>query len=131
MTADELRDHAHEMLTAMVEDLGAAQSATEESQKSKGLGLTRAMQASGELHADARITHRFDAKQVVAEFRALRASVLRLYAADGGEADLHGVQRFNEAVDEVLTASIERYSDRVGAYETSSSGCSATTSARP
>jgi signal transduction histidine kinase len=116
MTSVELRDHAHELLTAMVEDLGAVQSATEESQKSKGLGVMHAMQASGQLHADARIAHRFDANQVVAEFRALRASVLRLYAADGGEADLHGVQRFNEAVDEALTASIERFSDRVGAY---------------
>ena len=78
MTAVELRDHAHELLTAMVEDLGAVQSATEQSQKSKGLGVMHAMQSSGQLHADARIAHRFDANQVVAEFRALRASVLRL-----------------------------------------------------
>jgi hypothetical protein len=88
-----------------------------------------AMQASGRLHADARIAHRFDANQVVAEFRALRASVLRLYAAYGGEADLHGVQRFNEAVDEALTESIERFSD-VWAPPRPVIGCSATTSAR-
>jgi len=29
--------------------------------------------------------HGFDARQVIAEFRALRASVLRLYAADRTE----------------------------------------------
>ena len=42
MTSVELRDHAHELLTAMVEDLGALQSATEESQKSFDVRLPRA-----------------------------------------------------------------------------------------
>ena len=82
-----------------------------------GLGLKRAMAVSGYLHADARITHRFNANQVIAEFRALRASVLRMYADQGGEADVTGVVRFNEAIDEALAASIERFSDRVDAYK--------------
>jgi signal transduction histidine kinase len=117
MTPIELRDHAHELLGAIVADLAGVQTAREASEKSKGLGVKRAMQASGELHADARIAHRFDVGQVLAEFRALRASVLRLYADDGAEADLVGVQRFNEAIDEALAASIERFSVRVDTYK--------------
>ena len=91
-------------MSCWVDDLAGVQTAAEASQKSKGLGVKRAMQASGELHADARIAHRFSASQGLAEFRALRASVLRLYADDGGEADLEGVQRCNEAINEALTA---------------------------
>jgi signal transduction histidine kinase len=75
------------------------------------------MAASGRLHADHRIAQRFDVNQVLAEFRALRASVLRLYAAGGGEADLHGVERFNEAMDEALAASVRRFSDQVDLYK--------------
>ena len=75
------------------------------------------MAASGRLHADHRIAQRFDVNQVVAEFRALRASVLRLYAAGGGEADLHGVERFNEAMDEALAASVRRFSEQVDLYK--------------
>ena len=53
--------------------------------------------------------HGFTLVQVLAEFRALRASVLRLYELSG-EADLAGVRRFNEAIDEALTESMTRYS---------------------
>jgi hypothetical protein len=90
MTPAELRDHAQEVLTAVVVDLGHPQTADEQLRKSMGQGTALAMAASGRLHADHRIAQRFDVNQVVAEFRALRASVLRLYAAGGGEADLHG-----------------------------------------
>jgi signal transduction histidine kinase len=46
----------------------------------------------------------------------LRASVLRLYATDRGEADLHGVERFNEAIDEAVATSVRRFSDQVDVY---------------
>jgi signal transduction histidine kinase len=116
MTAVELRDHAHELLTAIVADMGDVQTADEQARKAQGRGRKHAMAPSGQLHADARIAHRFDATQLMAEFRALRASVLRLYADHGGEVDLHGVERFNEAIDEALTVSMERFSDRMDAY---------------
>jgi len=117
MTPAELRDHAQEVLTAVVVDLGHHQTADEQLRKSMGQGTAGVMAASGRLHADHRITQRFDVNQVLAEFRALRASVLRLYAAGGGEADLHGVERFNEAMDEALAASVRRFSDQVDLYK--------------
>ena len=59
--------------------------------------------------------HGFTLVQVLAEFRALRASVLRLYELSG-EADLAGVRRFNEAIDEALTESVTRYSAQTDLY---------------
>ena len=52
---------------------------------------------------------------MLAEFRALRASVLRLYELTG-EADLAGVRRFNEALDEALTESMTRYGAQTDLY---------------
>lgn len=66
------------------------------------------MRASGRLHADDRIEHGFPLRAVVAEFRALRATVLRLYE-ESGASDLTDVRRFNEAIDEALTESIDRF----------------------
>jgi signal transduction histidine kinase len=66
------------------------------------------MAASGYLHADNRIRHGFSMSAVLAEFRALRATVLRLYEDSGG-SDLAEVRRFNESVDEALTASMTRF----------------------
>jgi signal transduction histidine kinase len=66
------------------------------------------MRASGRLHADDRIRHGFTFRAVLAEFRALRAAVLRAYEESGG-TDLSQVRRFNEAVDEALTESMDRF----------------------
>ena len=66
------------------------------------------MAASGKLHADDRIQHGFTFRSVLAEFRALRATVLRLYD-NSGESDLTDVRRFNEAIDEALTESMDRF----------------------
>lgn len=108
MSEAELRDHAEEILTAAVHDIGTAQTGEEQSRKSKGHGSARAMAASGRLHADHRIRHGFTFGSVLAEFRALRATVLRLYE-ESGASDLTEVRRFNEAVDEAMTESMDRF----------------------
>jgi signal transduction histidine kinase len=109
MTPVELRDHAEELLTAVVEDMGTIQSDGEQTRKSRGLGTQRSMASSGILHADARIQHGFTPVALLAEFRALRASVLRLYERVGEGADLEGIRRFNESIDEALAASMMQY----------------------
>jgi len=113
MSAAEFRDHAQEMLNAVIDDMDDPQTMREQSRKSRGLGMKHAMQASAVLHADNRLTHQFDVSAIVAEFRALRASVLRLYRAHGGDADLEGIERFNEAMDEALGASVTRFSEQL------------------
>ena len=87
MTEAELRDHAEDILTAIVHDISLAQTSEEQSRKSQGQGAANTMRASGRLHADDRIRHGFMFRSVLAEFRALRATVLRLYA-ESGASDL-------------------------------------------
>jgi signal transduction histidine kinase len=108
MSEAQLRDHAEELLTAVVDDVGTPQTAREQSRKSQGHGVQRTMERSGRLHADDRIQHGFTFRSVLAEFRALRATVLRLYE-ESGATDLAEVRRFNESVDEALTESMDRF----------------------
>jgi signal transduction histidine kinase len=108
MSDAELRDHAQEILAAVVHDLSLPQSSEERHRKSQGHGSSQSMKASGQLHADHRIQHGFTFRSVLAEFRALRASVLRLYE-ESGASDLREVRRFNEAIDEALTESMDRF----------------------
>jgi signal transduction histidine kinase len=108
MTEAELRDHAEDILTAVVQDMSIAQSPEEQSLKSRGRGAAKTMESSGTLHADDRIQHGFTFRAVLAEFRALRATVLRLYEKSG-ESDLTDVRRFNEAIDEAMTESMDRF----------------------
>ena len=108
MSEGELRDHAAEILTAVAKDMGTIQTAEEQHRKSQGLGTAQEMAESGALHADHRIQHGFSSQALLAEFRALRASVLKLYE-NSGQTDLSEVRRFNEALDEALTASMTRF----------------------
>ena len=115
MSEADLRDHAEEILTAICADMGLVQSPEEQSRKSEGHGSARTMATSGQLHADDRIQHGFTFRAVLAEFRALRATVLRLYE-ESGESDLRQVRRFNEAVDETLTESMDRFARQTDLY---------------
>jgi signal transduction histidine kinase len=108
MTDAELRDHARELLIAVVADMNLRQTPQEQHHKSQGLGSARTMEASGRLHASDRIVHGYTFEAVLAEFRALRASVLRLYE-ESRATDLSEVRRFNEAIDEALTESMHQF----------------------
>jgi hypothetical protein len=55
MTETELRDHAEDILTAVVRDIRVPQTSDEQSDKSHGHGAAKTMAASGKLHADVRI----------------------------------------------------------------------------
>ncbi|MDB5875500.1 MAG: sensor histidine kinase [Ramlibacter sp.] len=54
---------------------------------------------------------------MITEYRALRASVLRLWAATKTEAtqtdELQQLTRFNEAIDQAMTESVARYTEQV------------------
>jgi signal transduction histidine kinase len=115
MTEADFRDHAKDMLMAIARDLATDQTAEEQSRKSRGHGWVNIMAASGRLHAEGRIGHGFTPGQMLAEFRALRASVLRLYERSGHQ-DMKGVTRFNEAIDEVLAESMTRYAVKTDLY---------------
>lgn len=112
MTDFALRDHAEEILNAIVADLESPQDAAEQSEKSKGHGEEHRMEGVGRIHAALRIEGGFGLSQLVAEYRALRASVFRLFeqaAGEMGATSLRQVTRFNEAIDEALVEATDRY----------------------
>ncbi|HET7728969.1 MAG TPA: HAMP domain-containing sensor histidine kinase [Usitatibacter sp.] len=112
-----LRDHARQILEAIARDILEPQSEGERSTKSKG-GDTQedSVDSAAGIHGALRHTAGFDLRQLFAEYRALRASVLRLWAeqAEGaGTAALEQMTRFNEAIDQALAESVARYSEDV------------------
>ena len=120
MNVIELRDHAESILRVTARDMVSAQTRQQQSDKSKGLGgggaeSNRLDDASGQ-HALGRLGSGFNLIEVVAEYRALRASVLHLWRegvdhADG--SDLQDLIRFNESIDQSLAEAVRSYSARV------------------
>ncbi len=109
-----LSDHASEMLTVIAEDLKTPQDRHEQSEKSKGRApaLDENQPTAAEKHGTGRAESGFTLDQMVAEYRALRASVIRLWMREKAEVtatDLDDLTRFNEAIDQSLAESITRF----------------------
>jgi signal transduction histidine kinase len=115
MSSLELRDHAQQILEAIVVDLGTSQTRAEQMAKSHGLAPFPAHETAAQVHAVLRANSGFDVRQLASEYRALRASVLGLWLEQGTPAatDLDDMVRFNEAIDQALAESIGHFSDRV------------------
>lgn len=114
-----LRDHANEMLTVIAADLRAPQDARAQSEKAMGNapGTDPGVPTAAEEHGAGRAESGFTVEQMVSEYRALRASVIRLWTRTQGAlgpADLADLTRFNEAIDQSLAESITRYSEELG-----------------
>lgn len=111
-----LSDHASEMLTVIAADLKTPQDQLEQSEKSKGLAppASSTERTAAEKHGTGRAESGFTIDQMVAEYRALRASVIRLWTKERTEAsstDLDDLTRFNEAIDQSLAESITRFTE--------------------
>jgi signal transduction histidine kinase len=116
MTSLALRDHAKEILGAVAKDLSTPQTNEAQAEKSKGRAPTRgAHETAAQTHAVLRARSGFDINQLAAEYRALRASVLRLWmdACEPDEISLDDVVRFNEAIDQGIAESIGFFSAQV------------------
>jgi signal transduction histidine kinase len=114
MSAQRLRDHAREMVLQIAADMQTPQSPAEQQAKSEGHGKGRLLTQDSpvESHVLARIVDDFSLDEVVSEYRALRASVVRLWTRQMGHADrekLEELIRFNESIDQALCESIARY----------------------
>ncbi len=115
-----LRDHAGDILRETVRDMKSAQTAAQQSDKSKGDGAAGAasnrVDHASDVHALGRVGSGFDLLALVAEYRALRASVIRLWREsdpDSNARDLEDITRFNESIDQSLTVAIRSYTERV------------------
>ena len=115
-----LRDHAREMLLVIVDDLETPQSASEAKDKSKGRSDAKeatGLRTAAQEHGAGRAGDGFTVAQMLSELRALRASVLRLWAKAKEQfaaTDLGDMTRFNEAIDQIIAESVTRYSKDIG-----------------
>jgi signal transduction histidine kinase len=114
MDSAALRDHAKQMLEAIAKDIQTEQSDRQQSLKSKGLGRgANGIETAAAAHGVLRQQVGFDLGQLVAEFRALRASVLRIWVQKEkytDAANAYEMARFNEAIDQALAESVATYS---------------------
>ncbi len=112
-----LRDHARQILQAIARDMEAAQTDAQAEDKSKGWApLLGGKETAAATHGALRHLVGFDLRQLTAEYRALRATVLRLWREDVAmreERVFTEMTRFNESVDQALAESVARYSDEV------------------
>lgn len=118
MTDLALRDDAAAILSEVARDMGTTQSSGEQHAKSQGDGATYLSLPLPPSHAHAmqRVRSGFEVNQMVSEFRALRATVLRLWSEAAGSAsieDLNDVTRFNEAIDQALAESLKSFVSEV------------------
>ena len=115
-----LRDHAEDILRVTARDMVSSQTAEQQADKSKGHGgggtESAGLDRASKQHAIARLGSGFNLVEVVSEYRALRASVLRLWGQSvriADENDLQDLTRFNESMDQSLAEAVKSYTERV------------------
>jgi signal transduction histidine kinase len=114
-----LRDHAKDMLRVIARDLETPQSRQEQAAKARGesdADTDTEVATAAQAHGAGRAESGFTLEQMVSEFRALRASVVRLWTRqqrDVGPDDLEELTRFNEAIDQAIAESITRFTEAI------------------
>lgn len=115
-----LRDHVTELLDAIVADMREPQTRAERAEKGKGRGVFGTLDHVSNVHTEKRGEQGMRLGQIVSEYRALRASVLELWEAIGGDSE--GIGRFNEAIDQAIVAAVERFTTMATHYQDQSLG---------
>lgn len=111
-----LRNHIQYILQFIADDIDSPQTDAEQVTKSRGEKAKPSPDSVAEVHAALRQAGGFNMDQMVSEYRALRASVVKLWGAQAIETtaqDIIDLTRFNEAIDQELTESISYYSSKV------------------
>jgi signal transduction histidine kinase len=108
------------ILRAIADDMESPQTFAQQREKSQGKAAYEDAldRITGE-HASLRLDSGFNLEHVVAEYRALRASVLWLWSEtnrSNEEQDLEEVIRFNETVDQAIAEVTRRFADRATRY---------------
>jgi signal transduction histidine kinase len=119
LSSRDLRDHAKVMLQAFALDMATSQSPASQHEKAAGLASEFSfsqVRLTARQHAQHRFEQGFSLPQMVSEYRALRAAIIRRWVSQvkGASAEeLEELTRFGEAVDEGLTEAIGWYSKRL------------------
>jgi signal transduction histidine kinase len=115
MSPLQLRNHIRQMLDFLVRDMEVAQSSDQELLKSQGKSARSPETTASELHAALRLAGGFNISQMVSEFRALRASIMRLWGVQNTTTSPHAADmiRFNESIDQMISETVLFYSQAV------------------
>ncbi|MBR1193885.1 sensor histidine kinase [Bradyrhizobium sp. AUGA SZCCT0240] len=113
-----LQDHIVDILGFVADDIGSAQTPRERFDKSRGHGPKDGpfSESAAEVHAALRLADGFDIDQMVSEYRALRASVVKLWVARHpalANTDIEDLTRFNESIDQAVTESVAHYTKTI------------------
>src|SRR6185436_8241232 len=114
-----LRNHITHILVFIADDIESPQSAPEQIKKSRGeikCDAARDESSAAKTHAALRLAGGFNMDQMVSEYRALRASIIKLWGQEHKEMtsdDLRDMIRFNESIDQALTESISHYTKKL------------------
>lgn len=116
----ELRDHAAEILQWIAGDMQTHQTLAQRLRKSRGDRGddqdTARLDPAAKRHAVGRASSGMEMEAVVAEYRALRASVIRLWSESAPDPDAHDLDdltRFNEAIDESLAEAVRAFTEHL------------------
>jgi signal transduction histidine kinase len=114
LSQKDLRDHAEKILRVIALDMQRPQDEAQQEAKSKGEGGRALAQTPAETHADVRMLSGFDIESMITEYRALRASVLKLWGRQGaaGPDQVEEMTRFNEGIDQAIAESVGRYTSQ-------------------
>lgn len=119
-TQRSLRDHAEEILRATARDMKSEQTPEQQADKSQGNGdagkSSVILDGASKEHATGRATSGFSLPALVAEYRALRASVIRLWSESGhspDSRDLLDLTRFHESIDQSLAEAVRGFTAQV------------------
>jgi signal transduction histidine kinase len=117
MSIEALRDDAERMLRFIAADMETAQTREQETAKAIGRGarLPPGQVSAAEEHGVARAVERFSLIELVSEYRALRASVTRMWV-DSAPVTVESVTqliRFNEAIDQILAEGVSKFTERM------------------
>lgn len=117
MSSAELRDHAKQILEFVAKDMRREETTQQTEEKSHGGTADSALGDSASMiHGKLRFASGFTLLQLIAEYRALRASVLKLWQQDRAAAlveNANEMMRFNEAIDQSLADAAVAYSDKL------------------
>lgn len=112
-----LRDHAKQILEAIAADLARPQTVNQKKEKSLGHADEPNKKTAAKEHGIQRLAAGFSLNAAMAEYRALRASVIRLWQAGSinestpvPNAIDEDLIRFNEEIDQAIYESVLSYS---------------------
>ncbi len=117
LDSETLRDHLPQILAIIVTDLRGSQTAQREREKAEGEHDTPATSpmSPAQWHGQLRAKSGFSIQHLVAEYRVLRAAVLRLWREQEpvSAESFEDMTRFNQAIDQAIAESVAYYAAEV------------------